>query len=99
MNTIVMNNTEKKLDATDLFVPAKILALVLLIASIAMYVFNIFTSITLPACLLFAFMTFLAVHQAKKEKVSETFTSALIVADLLYIAAIGFMVGRLFIGM
>ena len=99
MNTVVISNTETKRDTTDYFIPAKLLAVLLLVSSIAMYVFNIFTSVTLPACLLFAFMVFLAINQAKKEKISETFTSALIVADLGYIAVLAFMVGRLFIGM
>ena len=62
-----------------------------------MYIMGIFTFITLPAVLLFAFLTFLAVQTGKKEKISQVFTSTLIVANATYIVSIAFLFGRMFV--
>ena len=81
----------------DFFEAAKLVSLLSLIASIEMYIMGIFTTVTLPAVLLFAFLTFLAVQHAKKEKISVVFTSTLIVANCVYFATIAFLFGRMFV--
>ena len=70
MNAVSMNKTSKKIEINDFFEAAKLVSLLSLIASIEMYIMGIFTTVTLPAVLLFAFLTFLAVQHAKKEKIS-----------------------------
>ena len=97
MDATTIRKAEKKLKVTDLFELAKLASLLSLIGSIEMYIMNIFTTVSLPACLLFAFLTFLAVQKGKKEKISEVFTSTLIVADITYLFAIAFLFGRMFI--
>ena len=97
MNATTVKKAENKLKVTDLFEAAKLVALLSLIGSIEMYIMNIFTTVTLPACLLFAFLVFLAVQKGKKEKISEVFTSTIIVADVTYIVTIAFLFGRLFV--
>lgn len=97
MNAVSMNKTSKKMQVNDFFEVAKLVSLLSLIASIEMYIMGIFTFITLPAVLLFAFLTFLAVQHAKKEKISQVFTSTLIVANATYIVSIAFLFGRMFV--
>ena len=97
MNAITIDKTEKNMKGTGIFKTAKILSLLSLIGSIVMYVLSIFTSVTLPACLVFAFLTFLSIEKGKKDNVSEVFTSTLLVADMFYIVAIAFLFGRMFI--
>ena len=97
MNAVSMNKTSKKMQINDFFEAAKLVSLLSLIASIEMYIMGIFTTVTLPAVLLFAFLTFLAVQHAKKEKISGVFTSTLIVANCVYFATIAFLFGRMFV--
>lgn len=97
MNAITIDKTEKNMKGTGLFKTAKILSLLSLIGSILMYLLSIFTSVTLPACLVFAFLTFLAGQSGKKEKRSEALTSTLIVANATYIVTIAFLFGRMFV--
>lgn len=97
MNAVSMNKTSKKIQINDFFEAAKLVSLLFLIGSIELYIMGVFTSITLPAILLFAFLTFLAVQTGKKEKISEVFTSTLIVADAVYLVSLAFMFGRMFI--
>ena len=97
MNAVSMNKTSKKMQINDFFEAAKLVSLLSLIGSIELYIMGVFTSITLPAILLFAFLTFLAVQTGKKEKISEVFTSTLIVADAVYLVSLAFMFGRMFI--
>jgi len=97
MNATAIKKTTKKMKITDFFEAAKLVSLLSLIGSIELYIMGVFASITLPAILLFAFLTFLAVQTGKKEKISEVFTSTLIVADAVYLVSLAFMFGRMFI--
>ncbi len=97
MSMATVKKAENQLNVTFLFEIGKLASLLSLIGSIVMYVMNIFTSITLPAALLFLFLTFLAGQSGKKEKRSEALTSTLIVANATYIVTIAFLFGRMFV--